>query len=50
MKNKPPTFKGDMRIWEEVEAWFLVMGTYFQIYDYSNYLKAIIETYNLNGR
>jgi hypothetical protein len=34
MKIKPPTFNGDHRKGEEVEAWMLEMKKYFRLHDY----------------
>jgi hypothetical protein len=33
-KIKPPTFNGEHRKGEEVEAWLLEMKKYFQLHDY----------------
>ena len=43
---KPPTFNGETEKGEEVEAWISEMKKYFQIYNYSNQLKARMEIYN----
>ena len=49
IKIKPPTFDGEMRSKEELETW-LSWSKCFQIYSYSNNLKAKMDTYNLNCR
>ena len=35
---------------EEAEAWLSGIKKYFQIYNYSNQLKARMEIYNLTGK
>lgn len=49
-KIRPPTFNGEVEKGEEVEAWLSGMKKYFQIYNYSNKLKAIMAIYNLTGK
>ena len=49
-KIKPPTFNGKTKKGEEAEAWMSGMKKYFQIYNYSNQLKARMEIYNLTGK
>ena len=39
-KIKPPTFNGETEKGEEAESWLSRMKKYFQIYNYSNQLKA----------
>ena len=39
-KIKPPNFNGENEKGEEAEAWLSGMKKYFQIYNYSNQLKA----------
>ena len=46
-KIKPPTFNGETKKGEEAEAWLSRMKKYFQIYNYSNQLKARMPIYNL---
>ena len=36
--------------WEEAESWLSRMKKYFQIYNYSNQLKAMMAIYNLMGK
>ena len=49
-KIKPPTFNGDTEKGEEAESWLSGMRKYFQIYNYSNQLKARMAIYNLSGK
>ena len=49
-KIKPPTFNGEIEKGEEAESWLSGMKKYFQIYNYSNQLKARMAMYNLSGR
>ena len=49
-KIKPPTFNDETEKGEEVEAWLSGMKKYFQIYNYSNQLKARMAIYNLTGK
>ena len=49
-KIKPPTFNGETKKGEEAEAWLFGMKKYFQIYNYSNQLKARMGIYNLVGK
>ena len=49
-KIKPPTFNGEMEKGEEAESWLSGMRKYFQIYNYSNQLKARMDIYNLLGK
>ena len=48
-KIKPPTFNGETEKGEEAESWLPGMKKYFQIYNYSNQLKARMAIYNLSG-
>ena len=48
-KIKPPTFNGETEKGEEPESWLSRMKKYFQIYNYSNQLKARMAIYNLIG-
>ena len=49
-KIKPPTFNGEIEKREESEPWLSRMKKYFQIYNYSNQLKARMAIYNLTGK
>jgi hypothetical protein len=49
-KIKPPTFNGEHRKGEEVEAWLLEMKKYFQLHDYPSRVEARIATYHLQGK
>ena len=49
-KIKSPTFNGEIEKGEEVESWLSGMKKYFQIYNYSNQLKARMTIYNLSGK
>jgi hypothetical protein len=49
-KIKPPTFNGEHRKGEEVEAWLLEMKKYFQLHDYPSWVEARISTYHLQGK
>ena len=49
-KIKPPTFNGETEKGEEAESWLSGMRKYFQIYNYSNQLKARMAIYNLSGK
>ena len=49
-KIKPPTFNGETEKGEEAESWLSGMKKYFQIYNYSNQLKARMAIYNLSGK
>ena len=49
-KIKPPMFNGEIEKGEEVEAWLFGMKKYFQIYNYSDELKAKMAIYNLTGK
>jgi hypothetical protein len=47
-KNKLPTFYGEIKNGEEVEAWLLVQKKYFKVHDYSKSMKARVTIFNLN--
>ena len=47
-KIKPPTFDGEAE--EVVEAWLTNMNNYFQVYKYSNNLKAKLAIYQLREK
>jgi hypothetical protein len=49
-KIKPPTFDGEHRKGEEVEAWLLGMRKYFQLHDYPSNVETKIATYHLQGK
>ena len=49
-KIKPPTFNGETEKGEEVESCLSRIKKYFQIYNYSNQLKARMAIYNLTGK
>ena len=49
-KIKPPTFNGKTEKGEEAESWLFEMKKYFQIYNYSNKLKARMAICNLTGK
>lgn len=46
-KIKPSLFEGESE--EVVEAWMINTGKYFQIYEYTDKLKARIVVYQLRG-
>jgi hypothetical protein len=48
-KAKPPTFDGEIKKGEEVEAWLLGMRKYFWVHNYSKNTKEKISIFNLNG-
>ena len=43
-------FNGEMEKGEEAEAWISGMKKYFQIYNYSDRLKAQMAIYNLTRK
>ena len=43
-------FNGEIEKGEEAEAWLYDMKKYFQIYNYSNELKAKMAIYNLTKK
>ena len=47
-KIKPPTFNGETEKGAELESWLSGIKKYFQIYNYSNQLKARMDIYNLS--
>ena len=49
-KIKPPIFNHETKKGEEAESWLSGMKKYFQIYNYSNQLKARMAIYNLTGK
>ena len=49
-KAKPPTFDGEVKYGQEVEAWILGMRNYFQVQEYSGNMKERVAIFKLNGR
>jgi hypothetical protein len=49
-KAKPPSFDGEIKKGEEVEAWLLGLKKYFRVHDFSENLKARVATFNLNKK
>ena len=49
-KDKPPTFDGEVKNGQEVEALFLVMRKYFKVQDYFGNMKDRVAILNLTGR
>jgi hypothetical protein len=49
-KIKPPTFDGEHKKYEDVEAWLLGMRKYFQIQNYSPRAEGRIVIYHLKGK
>ena len=49
-RQKPPTFDGEVKIGQEVEAWLLGIKKYFQVQYYLGNMKARFAIFNLNGR
>lgn len=49
-KENSPTFDGDVKKDEDVEAWLLVMNNFFRIHYYSDNMKSIIASYILKGK
>ena len=49
-KIKSQTFNGEIEKGEESESWLSRMKKYFQIYNYSNQLKARMTIYNLTKK
>ena len=49
-KEKPPTFDGDVKKSEDVEAWILGMNKLFELHKYTNNMKAIIVIFSLKGK
>jgi hypothetical protein len=47
-KAKPPSFDGEIKKGEEAEAWLLGLKKYFRVHDFSENLKALVATFNLN--
>jgi hypothetical protein len=49
-KIKPPTFNGEHRKGEEVEAWLLEIKKHFQLHDYPSRVETRIATYHLQEK
>jgi hypothetical protein len=49
-KSKPPTFDGEIKKGEEVEAWLLSLNKYFKVHEYYDNMKAKVSIFNLNGK
>ena len=49
-KEKPPTFDGEMKKSEYVEAWWLGMKNFFRFHDYLENMKSKIASSNLKGK
>jgi hypothetical protein len=49
-KAKPPSFDGEIKKGDEVEAWLLGLKKYFRVHDFLENLKARVATFNLNGK
>jgi hypothetical protein len=47
---KPPTFDGEHRKGEDVEAWLLGMRKYFQLHNYSSNMEAKIPYIIFRGK
>ena len=49
-KIKPPTFDGENKKGEDVEAWLFGMKKYIQLHNYYSNMEAKIEIYNLKWK
>ena len=49
-KVKPPTFDGEVKKLEEVEAWILGMNKLFELHEYTDNMKAEIAIFSLKGK
>jgi len=49
-KLQPPSFNGEREKEDDVKAWLLGLGRYFQLHNYSSNLEARISTYHLHGK
>ena len=49
-KFKHPTFDGEKKMREQVEAWFLGMRKYLQLHNYFSNMEARISIYILQGK
>jgi hypothetical protein len=50
MNLKPPSFDGESKSGDDVEAWLLGIRKYFQLDKYSSNLEARVATYHLHGK
>jgi hypothetical protein len=48
-KDKSPTFDGEIKKGEEVDAWLSGLRKYFKVHNYSKNTKEKISIFNLNG-
>jgi hypothetical protein len=46
----PPTFDGERKRGDDVEAWLLGMRKYFQLHNYSSNLEVMVSKYHLHGK
>ena len=44
-KVKPPTFDGEIKTGQDIEAWLLGINKYFQVQDYSRNMKARVSIF-----
>ena len=49
-KTKPPTFDGELKKPNDVEAWLLGMKKFFDMHDYIENMKASIAIFSLKGK
>ena len=49
-KDKPPTFHGELKKPKNVEVWLLGMKKLFELHDYTENMKAMIDIFNLKGK
>lgn len=49
-KTNPPTFDGELKKLEDVEAWLLGIKKFFEFNDYTENMKAILSIFNLEGK
>ena len=47
---KSPNFDGDMKKWEDLEAWILGMNKFSKLHNYTNNMKARGPIFNLKGK
>jgi hypothetical protein len=50
LKTKILSFDGEVNYGQEVEAWLLRMRKYFQVHNYFDNIKDIMDLFNLNNR
>lgn len=48
-KMKPPNFDGEKKKPHDAEAWLLGMRKFFRLHDYSENMKARVDTFSLKG-